>query len=110
MSGDLPIGALDRRVRIEAPVRTDDGAGGAAVAWATVATVWAQVEAVSAVERDRSGRLDGVATHRVTIRARDGVASGQRLVLGGRSLTVLATRPAGRGDRFTVLDAEEEGR
>ncbi|MGX1099965.1 phage head closure protein [Amorphus sp. MBR-141] len=110
MSGDLPIGALDRRVRIEAPLRTGDGAGGATVSWATVATVWANVEAVSAVERDRSGRLGGVATHRVTIRARDGVASGQRLVLGGRVLAVRATRPAGRGDRFLVLDAEEEGR
>ena len=110
MSGDLPIGALDRRVRIEVPLSTADGAGGATVAWAMVATVWAKVEALAAAERDRSGRLDGVATHRVTIRARDGVASGQRLVLGGRSLAVLATRPAGRGDRYLVLEAEEEGR
>lgn len=110
MSGTLPIGALDRRIRIEAPVRTGDGAGGATVAWATVATVWAQVAALSAAERDRAGRLDGVATHRVTIRARDGVASGQRIVLGGRVLAVRATRPAGRGDRFMVIEAEEEGR
>lgn len=110
MNDEIPIGALDRRIRIEAPVRTDDGAGGATVTWQTVARAWARVEAVSASGRDRAGRLDGIATLRVTIRARNGVASGQRIVLDARLLSIRATRPQGRGDRYLVLEAEEEGR
>lgn len=106
----IAIGALDRRVTIEAPVRTEDGAGGATVSWSHVATVWGRVETLSATERDRTGRLDGIATHRVTIRAHSGVTSGQRIVLGERILTILATRPAGRGDQYLVLETQEEGR
>lgn len=110
MSADVTIGALDRRVILEAPVSTSDGAGGATVAWQELATVWAQVETLSAAERERSGRLAGIATHRVSIRARDDVESGQRVVVDGRVLAVRATRPAGVRDRYLILEAEEEGR
>ncbi len=110
MSGEISIGALDGRLAIEAPVPAADEAGGATVSWSHVASVWGRVETRSASERDRSGRRDGVATHRVTIRARDGITSGQRIVLGSRVLAILATRPAGRGDRYLILEAEEEGR
>lgn len=109
MSG-IAIGALDRRLVIEATVRTGDGAGGATVTWQPVASVWGRVEALSASERDRSGRLDGVATHRVTIRAHPEVAGGQRIVIGSRVLAILATRPEGRGDCTLILEAQEEGR
>ncbi|WP_018701257.1 phage head closure protein [Amorphus coralli] len=104
------IGALDRRLAIEAPVRTADGAGGATVTWRPVASVWGRVESLAAAERDRSGRLDGIATHRITVRAHPEIAGGQRIVLGSRILTILATRPEGRGDHYLVLEAQEEGR
>lgn len=110
MSGEPAIGLLDRRLAIEAPTASSDGAGGEAVVWSKLADVWGRVEALSAAERDRSGRLEGVATHRVTIRARTGVASGQRIKLEDRTLTILATRPVGLRDRFLVLEAEEEAR
>ncbi|MDQ0317835.1 phage head closure protein [Amorphus orientalis] len=110
MSANVPIGALDRRIVIEAPTSTPDGAGGVTVTWTPLATVWARVETLSAAERVRAGRPDGIATHRVTIRALSGIASGQRILVDGRVLTVRATRPSGDRDAYLVLEAEEEGR
>ncbi|MEW5421393.1 phage head closure protein [Amorphus sp. 3PC139-8] len=110
MTGAPAIGALDRRLTIETPTATSDGAGGETVVWTKLADVWGRVDALSAAERDRSGRLDGVATHRVTIRARTGVTGGQRLKVDGRTLMILATRPVGVRDRFLLIEAEEEGR
>jgi len=110
MSATIPIGSLNRRIVIEAPTTTPDGAGGATVVWTPVATVWARVETLSASEQVRAGRPDAIATHRLTIRARSGIESGQRILVDSRVLTVRATRPYGDRDAYLVLEAEEEGR
>ena len=41
-------GELDRRLTLEAPVETDDGAGGVTRSYQTVTTLWAAVAPVSA--------------------------------------------------------------
>jgi hypothetical protein len=41
-------GALDRRLVLEAPAETDDGAGGVSRSYTTVATVWALVTPLQA--------------------------------------------------------------
>lgn len=41
-------GALSRRLTLQAPVDTSDGAGGSTRSFADVTTLWAKVEPVSA--------------------------------------------------------------
>jgi len=79
-----PVGALRRRLVLEAPVGTPDGLGGATRDFETVAALWAQVEWLSGAEHWRRGRPEQAANCRVTMRWRAGVDAGQRLRDGER--------------------------
>jgi SPP1 family predicted phage head-tail adaptor len=60
---------FNRRLALEAPVETPDGAGGVTRTYETVATIWAAVTPVAArgdVVADQSGAS---VTHRIVIRA-----------------------------------------
>ena len=105
----MSAGAFRQRLAIERPTSTADGGGGRATDWSTVATVFAAVRTLRAGEREELGRLDGVATHRVTVRAGVDLRGGDRLIAGGRTLRVLAVRDDDAG-RHRVALAEEAGR
>ena len=64
------IGALNRRLVLEAPVETGDGAGGVVRTYEAVATLWAQVMPVSARDDIAADSLGAVLRHRIVIRAR----------------------------------------
>jgi SPP1 family predicted phage head-tail adaptor len=81
---DAPVGILRRRLVLEPATTTPDGLGGATQDYETVAALWAQVEFLSGGEHWRRGRPEQVATHRITMRWRAGVDSGQRLRDGER--------------------------
>lgn len=106
----MSAGALRRRVVIERSTGTADGGGGREVAWEPVATVFAAVRPVRAEERDELGRLDGVATHAVEVRAGVDLAGGDRLMVGGASLRVLVVRDADARCRRLLALAEEAER
>jgi len=105
---DFDPGWIAHRVVIERPVTSPDGAGGASVAFAPLATVWAAIEPLSASEDGGSGRLATRITHRVTIRWRADVTGAMRLVHRGRVLRIASLRDADESRRFLVIDAEEE--
>jgi SPP1 family predicted phage head-tail adaptor len=102
-----PIGALRRRLVLEEPVATPDGLGGATQDFVTVAAVWAQVEWLGGSERWLMGRPEQAATHRVTLRWRDGVDSGQRLRDGTRFYDIRAVVDPDGGRRRLVCLVEE---
>lgn len=64
------IGAMRERVTIQREVRTDDGAGGALVAWDNLAIVWARVTPISGNDIVRAQALALNITHRVLMRWR----------------------------------------
>lgn len=103
------VGALRRRLVLEAPVATPDGLGGATQSYTAVAAFWAQVEWLSGSERWRAGRPEQFATHRVILRWRAGVDAGQRLRDGGR---IYEIRTVGDldGDRRRLVALVEEVR
>jgi SPP1 family predicted phage head-tail adaptor len=82
--GQLQIGRLRRRMALERPVETPDGAGGAEIAWQPVVTVWAGLEWLGGEERWREGGPEQAGRWRVTIRWRAGVDAGMRLRLTGQ--------------------------
>lgn len=101
------VGALRRRLILEAPVATPDGLGGATQAYVMVAAFWAQIEWMSGNERWRAGRPEQFATHRVTLRWRAGLDAGQRLRDGARIYEIRAVDDPDGGRRRLVCLVEE---
>jgi SPP1 family predicted phage head-tail adaptor len=84
------IGELKRRVVLEQATRTPDGAGGAALSWTTVATLFAAVRALSGGESFAFDRIGGRVTHEFIIRHRGDVQPAMRFRLGTRLFEILA--------------------
>ncbi|MFA5900726.1 MAG: phage head closure protein [Hyphomicrobium sp.] len=96
MSG-IHMGELRTRVVLEAPERADDGGGGAAVTWSTVADVWARVSPSGGGEAFELDRVAGKVSHEIVIRYRDGVTPSMRFAIGARVLDIRAAfDPDGR--------------
>ncbi|PWW02213.1 SPP1 family predicted phage head-tail adaptor [Hoeflea marina] len=106
----LDPGRLTARLVLEAPDDLDDGQGGAVPGWATVASLWGLVEPLAVRPGEEANAFIATATHRVTIRFRNGVASGMRFGLGARRLAIRTLRDPDEGRRYLVCDCEEEGR
>lgn len=105
--GKGTVGALRRRLVLEAPVATPDGLGGATQGFETVAALWGQVEWLSGSEQWRMGRPEQLATHRVTLRWRAGVDAGQRLRDGERIFDIRAVVDPDDGRRRLICLVEE---
>ncbi|RAI44096.1 phage head closure protein [Rhodoplanes roseus] len=100
-------GRLRRRLVLEAPVETADGAGGVLRAFTAVATLWAALEpraARGAVEADAAG---ATLTHRILVRAGPQITTRHRLRLGPRMFRVVAVRDLDAAGRFLAIDVEE---
>ena len=65
-----PPGELNRRLVLEAPVESADGAGGVTRSYAPVMTLWAKVEPVSARGAVVADAPGATITHRIIIRRR----------------------------------------
>lgn len=89
-------GALDRRVRLDYPLRVRDGLGGATVTWVQGPSVWARKETTGGGRLNAADAQQFYATFNFRIRARNDVMSGWRLVHGD--------------DVYEIVTVEEEGR
>lgn len=100
-------GSLDKRLIVEAPVETPDGAGGMVRTYEAVATVWASITPVTArpaVDADRAGAL---VTHRIVVRTGPVLSTRHRLRNGGRVFAIAAFRDADGRGRFIDISAQE---
>jgi SPP1 family predicted phage head-tail adaptor len=104
------VGALRRRLLLEAPVEIPDGAGGQLRSFETIAAVWAQVEWLSGNERWRGERPEQAASHRVTLRWRADVDAGQRLRDGAQVFDIKAVGDPDGARRRLVCLVEEVSR
>ncbi len=100
-------GDLNRRLVLEEPVDTPDGAGGVTRSYQTVSTLWASVLPASAkglvVAAGRGVRV----THRITIRSGLEVTTRHRFRWGARIFQVVALRDQDGEGRFLEIAAEE---
>jgi SPP1 family predicted phage head-tail adaptor len=98
-------GRLNRRLVLEAPAETPDGAGGATRSYEIVATLWAAVEP----EAGRGGLVaeaqGATVTHRIVIRMREGVTTRHRLRDGARLYRIVSLREESAG--FLSIRAEQ---
>jgi SPP1 family predicted phage head-tail adaptor len=100
------IGALKRRLVLEAPAETADGAGGVTRVYASEATLWAQVTPVSARAEVAADSFGPALRHRIVIRAQGGITARHRLRDGARIYRIVAVRESANR-RFLEIDAEE---
>jgi len=101
------IGELNRRLTLQAPVDTPDGAGGSTRSYADVTTLWAKVEPVSARSDIVAANAGATVTHRIVIRRGPDVTTRHRFAEGARIYRVVAVRDEDASRRFRVIHAEE---
>jgi SPP1 family predicted phage head-tail adaptor len=102
----MGAGGLDRRLVLEAPVETDDGAGGVTRSFEMVATLWAQVTPVRARPNVAADSLAALVTHRIVVRLPRTITTLNRFRDGTRIFRVVAFRETA-DRRFLEIDAEE---
>lgn len=101
------IGAMRHRIRIERPVRTPDGGGGASIAWRRYCDAWAEIEPVSGGEGVVADGLKGRVSHAFRIRYRPGITPAMRALLGSRRFDIRAVLDIDERRRFARLLVEE---
>lgn len=100
------IGDLRERVMIQRTTNTRDSVGGIIQSWATVATVWASVEPMSAGEQFRRQQVQAKADWRVTIRYRNDILPADRITWRERVFQVRGLT-ADERRRFLAISCEE---
>lgn len=101
------IGKLRHRVVIEILTNATDNQGGQATTWATHATVWANVEPISARERQFAGQIQYQRTHKCTIRYLSTVTSAMRILFDSRYFQIKGVRLPDEQKFLMLLDLEE---
>jgi SPP1 family predicted phage head-tail adaptor len=100
----IGAGDLNRRLTLEAPSESDDGAGGVIRGYAAVATLWGNV-APQAMRADvAAASLGAVQRFRIVIRRRDDVTTHHRLRDGDAIYAIVAARVSA-DRRFIEIDA-----
>ena len=100
-------GRLNRRLVLEAPLETDDGAGGVARSFHQVATVWASVTPVTAQEEIEAARLGARVTHRIGIRFSSDITTRHRFRDGSAVYRIVSLRDRDGRKRFLDISAEQ---
>ncbi|MEM8786763.1 MAG: phage head closure protein [Pseudomonadota bacterium] len=103
---------LPRKLTLETPERTSDGAGGHTIAWTPLGVVWAEMEPRRGSETVVAGANASRQAWRITVR---GAPNGspqrpradQRFTDGTRVFNILAVAEADSEGRFLICNAEE---
>jgi SPP1 family predicted phage head-tail adaptor len=89
-------GALDRLVTLQSPTASPDTAGGPAITWATVATVWATKSALTGTRLLVAAMTSYEADVVFRIRWRSDVIAGWRVVHGSSTYEIKIVEELGR--------------
>ena len=104
---------LTRRLTLEAPRRTPDGAGGFVLGWAALGTVWAEVLAGPSREAAGVGTALSKVTYRITTRSAPFGSDArpqadQRFREATRLFRILTVAEADAQGRYLICQTEEE--
>ncbi len=102
----MHIGDMRERFVLEQSIRTPDAAGGATVAWETVAEVWAGVRPISGDERLAHDQLSGRLQQVVWMRHRAGGGPPMRFSQGARIYEIVPVLEMQRRTRLKCLCEE----
>lgn len=94
---------------IEAAHSVADGMGGRTESWKETAVTYGHIEPVAAESRFGADQTLETHTHRITIRHREGVASGMRFRKGQRLFPILTVHDPDETGRYLVCRVKEQG-
>ena len=100
------IGNLNQRAALQALTLVSDGGGGFSESWTTFATVWIALAPLTGSDVFGPDRNESQVCYRITLRRRDDVSAGQRVIVGTRSFTIIAVLDSGPQPQLMTLDAE----
>jgi SPP1 family predicted phage head-tail adaptor len=100
-------GKLNRRLMLEAPVESADGAGGVSRSFAAIATLWVSVMPASAARQIEAERLGAKVTHRLHLRFSNDITTRHRFRDGARIYRIVSIRDRDGRKRFLEIEAEE---
>ena len=98
----MQAGKLDRRITIQSPTSTRDGAGQPVEAWALLATVWARVEHLRGKEPFQGQEFNAQRTSVFTIRYRTDLDETMRIIFDGDTYDILAIAEKGRREGLEI--------
>ena len=101
------IGTLNQRASLLANTLVPDGGGGFTESWEAFASVWVAVEPVGGSDAFGPDRLESRVRHRITLRRRSDVASGQRVQVGPRVFRIHTLLDEGPQSATVILLCEE---
>lgn len=104
----LDPGLLTKRALIERNEPVPDAMAGARERWLEVGETSVRVEPLTGKVEEAFGQRIGVLTHRVTLRARDGLSRGMAFRLGARRLVIRSLHDPDETGRWLVCRCEEE--
>jgi head-tail adaptor len=104
---------LNRKLMLEAPVRTPDGAGGFVETWAALGTLWARIEARAGDENAGQFGSESVVNYKIFVRAAPVGSPArpkpeQRLSEDGRIFRIQAVTEWDQAGLYLVCFAREE--
>jgi SPP1 family predicted phage head-tail adaptor len=102
------IGRLRHRITIQQPTVTRNDRGAEVLAWATLATVWAEVRSISGREQVINNNQEIAATsHQVIIRHRADVTPKMRIQWEGRTFGIESLVDSDNRQRSLTLACQE---
>jgi SPP1 family predicted phage head-tail adaptor len=106
MSRRTTTSRLRYKMTLQSEVQTPDTAGGYTRSWQDIAELWAEITPLSGRERLVAMQLESNVTHRVLIRSRSGVSSGQRLINETIVLYIIYVSSLQNGERLELMTEE----
>jgi SPP1 family predicted phage head-tail adaptor len=98
---------MRKRVTIQQETPTSDGAGGYALVWINVMTIWAEIEPITGQKVFTDGHLEGHVTHHITMRYATGITTDMRVTYNNRLFNIRAVLNTDEQNRWTELLVEE---
>ncbi len=101
------IGNLNQRAALLANTLTPDGGGGFTDDWEVFALVWVSDEPIGGSDAFGPDRLEARVRHRLTLRRRSDIGTGQRVQLGSRLFRIHTVLDEGPQATLVTLLCEE---
>jgi SPP1 family predicted phage head-tail adaptor len=100
------IGELNKRITLQAQIRTSDGMGGFVTGWTDIIPIWAKAWTVSSTEQSGASQLSLIRVQKFKIRYRSVLKSSWRVKYGDRFFNITGIDPDEKNE-FIFLTCKE---
>jgi SPP1 family predicted phage head-tail adaptor len=103
----MNVGALNKKIELQAATQTADGMGGFSEAYSTQYTAWSAIWPTSANEQKQAMQTDMIISHRIRIRYRSGVLSSWRIKYKTRYFNIVSIiNPNEKNEMLDIMAKE----